>query len=459
MSIENRLNNLFQEAVALSQNNEIWNLYEKAESISGFDSLLQSRGSMNTVLKQDSLTVLSWLNNKLTTMDHIDIAKVKGLFFIVGLVSNHFNFWALAKVSSVNFDSKLIKFSKLIVSNVSSKVDFDSVTHYHEEERQNYISKIAVDNDWSKLYEEYHRSHDSFEHSICYSIKSAFCLLYYFDKKSLMSILDINRDIPMIWGMMDLVGKHEAMDIALETTNQTLKFSAIASVLPFSGKDSLNVYEREKLTIVFLDFMNDDNLWSHWMKTLNTYPLRYPHIQFSLGKALAQTTSTIAIQTYFNAINLRAVNTEDDCRSSVSECLEVFSEFSSKETQRLAWSYAFSIWSNWCFGTKEKGEHLFKVEASALDYAVTRYYLECVDSEGRKVVIEELREKLNNVDNVWHQTSTKHTTYWYLQNSKLQPLYHADRVNSDSNLPYLMEGVYYQHNYSGHEEYIKFMIR
>lgn len=456
--IYSQLNELFQDAANLSKSDKIWDLYRKAETISGLDFLLKNKGLGSTVLNQDAITALKWLNHKIKTLNKFDLDTIKDIFFIVGLVSNHSDFWSSLRSDGDKLPKQLVDCSKLILGNFSSVIHFDFNTSYHEEKRKEYLIKIVSDNDWSKIYDEYHRSHENFEHSICYSLKSAFTLLYYFDEKSLMSILDVKRDIPFIWGMMALMGKSKAMTIALGTTNQTLKFCAIASVLPFSGRDSLSEFESDNLTKVFLNIMEDEKLWQHWMRILNTYPSRYPHIQLSLGKALAQTTSENTIQSYFKAVDLYAVDFHDIGRKSVSECLESFSQLANEEKQKLTWDLAFRIWDSWDFGVKDKDGHLFEIKASALDYAITRYYLDCCDSERRKFLIEELCGKLNNIDNIWHQTSSKHTTYWYLHHSKFQPLQHAEEVSRNTNLPCLMQGIFYQHNYGKYENYIQYMI-
>lgn len=458
LETDNQLNELLQDAINLSQRENTCDLYRKAESIQGLDLLLKSRELKSTVLNQDAISVLKWLNKKIINLGDEDIETTKGIFFLVDLVSNHSDFWSSLRASCDKSSKQLIEHSILILSSLSSDIHFDLITNYHKEERKEHLRKIVSDNNWSKIYDEYHRNHENYKHSICYSLKSAFILLYYLDEKSLMSILDVKRDIPFMWGMMDLMGKSKAMDIALKTTSQTLKFCALSSVLPFSGRESLNEYENEKLAKVFLDFMKDENTWQHWMNILNTYPSRYPHIQLSLGKALAQTTSDNAIQYYFKAIYLYTVDFNDIGRKSVAECLESFSKFASEEDKKLAWSSAFEIWDSWDFGVKDKDGHLFEIKASALDYAITKYYLKCCDSEGRKLLIEELYGRLNDINNIWHPTSSKHTTYWYLQNSKFQPLYHAEEVSRNKNLPCLMQGKLYKHNYGEYERYIQYMI-
>lgn len=455
--IDSQLNELFQDATKLSESDKIWDLRRKAEAIPGLDFLIENKKLKSTELNQDAITVLKWLNHKIITLNQFDLDTIKGIFFLVGLVSNHSDFWSSLRSGNNKLPKQLVNCSKLIIDNFSSVIQFDLSTSYHEEKRKEHLRKIVSDNDWSKIYDEYHRSHEIFEHSICYSLKSAFTLLYYFDEKSLMSILDVKRDIPFMWGMMDFMGKSKAMTIALDTTNQTLKFCAIASVLPFTGNDSLSESESDELTKVFINIMKDEKLWQHWMRILNTYPSRYPHIQLSLGKALAQTTSENTIQSYFKAIHLYAVNFHDIGRKCVSECLEAFSQLANEDKQKLAWDFAFRIWDSWDFAVRDKDGHLFEIEASALDYAITRYYLDCCDSERRKVLIEEIFKNLNNIDNVWHKTSAKYTTYWYLQHSKLQPLYHASEVAKNKSLPCYMQGVY-SLNYGKNKEYLHYMI-
>tara|TARA_Y100000588_G_C14195738_1_gene900088 strand:+ start:194 stop:1594 length:1401 start_codon:yes stop_codon:yes gene_type:complete len=457
--IDSQLNDLFQNAKRLSSSDKIWDLYSKAESISGLDLLLKNRKLKATVLNQDAISVLQWLINKIEKSDDVDLETTKSIYFLVGLVSNHSDFWSLLKTSGIKLPQCLFDHSKLILSNFSTYIHFELSTDYHKEERREYLRKIVADNNWERIYDEYHRNHENYEHSICYSLKSAFTLLYYYETQSLMSILDAKNDIPFLWGMMALMGKSNAMTIALETTNSTLKFCALSSVLPFSGKDSFNEYEAQKLGEVFLDIMTDEIVWQHWMKILNNYPSRYPHIQVSLGESLARAASKNAIQYYFEVIHLYAVDFHDTGRKSVAECLESFSQLANEEVRKIAWNSAFEIWDRWDFGVKDKDGHLFEIKASALDYAITKYYLECCDSKDRKAKIDKLNRNLNNIDNVWHQTSSKYTTYWYLQKSRFQPLYHAEQVSLDIKLPCLMQDSCYIHNHGDYENYIQYMVK
>ncbi len=92
--IYSQLNELFQDAANLSKSDKIWDLYRKAETISGLDFLLKNKGLRSTVLNQDAITALKWLNHKIKTLNKFDLDTIKGIFFIVGLVSNHSDFWS-----------------------------------------------------------------------------------------------------------------------------------------------------------------------------------------------------------------------------------------------------------------------------------------------------------------------------------------------------------------------------
>lgn len=456
--IEYQLDELFQNIIKLVPNNDLGMVSVKAKSISGLDFLMMNKEIGHIVLNQDAIFVLQWLSRKINTLDNIDLESAKSIFFLIGLVSNHIDFWSCFKFDNDKVKDAFIHLSECMMNSVSSEICFNFMTDYHEQKHQESFKTLIAESNWSKIYSTYHRYHDVFKNSLGYNIRNALAVLYYFDIKSLRSILDFKHDIPFMWGIMSVLNKSQAMNIALETTNQTLKFCALSSVFPFPSKDSLNEHESSNLVQVFLDLMKDENLWSHWMKILNTYPLRYPYIQSSLGVALAQTTSDNALQTYFYKIDLHIVDFCDVSRVSVSNCLESFSQLADKEQQKSAWRVAFEIWDNWAFGIKEKDGHLFEIRASVLDYAITRYYLDCYDSEERKAMSNELLGRLHDIDNVWHQTPSKYTTYWYFYNSKLQPIYHADTVSKDASMHCLMQKNLYKHDYGIYENYIRYML-
>ncbi|HHQ4557462.1 hypothetical protein [Aeromonas hydrophila] len=457
--INEHLDTLYQEAVDLSTHEDEWQLYQKAGKIPGLDFLIKNRGSKYFVANQDSLKVMDWIYSKTSSENNLSLDEVKGLFFIIGIAFEHFYFWKSCATSEMKINNAFIHYAKLIIDSSSSETEFKALTTYHEEERKSYIRKIIAENNWSKIYNEFHRHYENFKYEISYFITSAFFLLFHFNEKSLMSILDTRRDIPIMWAMMSQIEKCEAMHIALKTTNQSLKFSAIASALPFPERSNLTNIEAKKLTDIFLDLTMDDNLWQHWMKILNTYPSRYPHIQLSLGTALAKTTSRSAIETYFKAVHLYTADMHDKGRKTISECLDIFSLHATQESKAIAWKYAYEIWIDWCFDVKKKDGFLFEIRGCCLDYAVTRYYLELIEPKQLKNIIEDLYDKIQNIDNVWHETSSKYTTYWYLQHSKLQPIYHAEEIHKNNSLPYLMEGIYYKHDYGKFEDYIKHMIQ
>ncbi|WP_219587647.1 hypothetical protein, partial [Vibrio parahaemolyticus] len=68
----------------------------------------------STVLNQDAITALKWLNHKIKTLNKFDLDTIKGIFFIVGLVSNHSDFWSSLRSDGDKLPKQLVDCSKFI---------------------------------------------------------------------------------------------------------------------------------------------------------------------------------------------------------------------------------------------------------------------------------------------------------------------------------------------------------
>ena len=65
---------------------------------------------------------------------------------------------------------------------------------------------------------------------------------------------------------------------------------------------------------------------------------------------------------------------------------------------------------------------------SALDYALTGFFLECFTDDERNALATALRAKLASVDAAWHDSLTACATQWYRVQSQMQPVMHALNV-------------------------------
>lgn len=160
----------------------------------------------------------------------------------------------------------------------------------------------------------------------------------------------------------------------------------------------------------------------YWMKYINKYPCRFPHIQSYLGESLALINSPEALDSYFNSIMLHNNHLDQsyiNSREPVSHCLITFKKHSTSNLQFICWEKAFMIWREWNFG-HDKKDLLFSVSSSELDYPVIQYFLNNITETEREQYIDKIWETLSSIDNVWHESKSQQISFYYRCASSLQ---------------------------------------
>lgn len=433
----------------LKEKKEIWSLREYIERIPAFNYLINR--SVDTpiahknsdLLAIESKQVINWLIERIELFDIADKENLNALLFLIHSIDDNREFWVSLKSNEVIPHVKLIEFAIGAIKSTSLKLEFRLLTDFHSKESQKRLASIIANKNWHDIYEDLHRSGQEFKFSIDIMLHQLTNFLIEFDFENFVSALENNNDIPLLWGLMDIVGKESALLVAQKTKSDIVEFSALASSLPFPSKEQFSINEESLLSQMFVKLTKDESKFVHWMNILNKYPSRYPQIQPSLGKALAISSSTLAFKHYIEAIYLYPLDVNSDCRECVETCLDNFEQLANQSLKQSAWELAFFYWDKWRFGTNSEKEHLFEIKVSALDYAVTKYYLESLSKIEREKVLEEIQDKMFDIENMWHVSSSKLTTFWYLCLSQLQPLYHILQVEADNNLPLLMTGRTY----------------
>lgn len=442
-----------------SENKKLWQIREDVNSLKGFNHLIEnipSEGGESIV--SESIQVLKWLINKVQYGDFHNSENIYSILFLINLIDSKHEFWKVLNANNITPKSALINFSLAAVKSANTQIKYSYLSDFYRREASDRIDSIVTQQDWYKIYEEFHRSAEGFKYELHFSLVQSAYITMEFRPKSLYSILESHYDIPFLWGLLDILGKESSLKIAKNTDSNILEFCALAASLPFPSQVKMNDVEKAILSEVFLKLSKKQSKFSHWMKILNTYPSRYPDIQTSLGKALARSEDLDVFTKYIDAIDLYPLDVNDEGRNSVAACLSSFTK-NANDTFRLnAWHIAFNKWDDWDFNTNKENGYLFEIKASILDYAVTQYYLECMTPEKRKQSIEVLYSKLSNINNEWHQSSSKFTTFWYLCLSKLQPLFHIEQISTDSTLPILMKGRTYTPIENEYSKYLKMII-
>lgn len=162
--------------------------------------------------------------------------------------------------------------------------------------------------------------------------------------------------------------------------------------------------------------------FEYWMKYINKYPCRFPHIQPYLGESLGLINLPEALDSYFDSIMLHNNHLDQshiNSREPISHCLITFKQHSTSTLQLICWKKAFMIWRKWNFG-HEKKDLLFSISSSELDYPVIQYFLNNTTEAERDQFIDKIWETLSSIDTIWHESKSQQISYYYRCVSSLQ---------------------------------------
>lgn len=174
----------------------------------------------------------------------------------------------------------------------------------------------------------------------------------------------------------------------------------------------------------------DADRWSEWMRAFNRYPVRHPALQAPLGRALARIDGAQQ-QAYIDAIDLGPYPSE--CRDLVTECLTAFRDAAPKDARQKLWGMGHRRWKAWYFGAKDKDSLATGIVWSYIDYAVMGYVLECLTVEQRVKEQNAIRERLGEIQHVWHASKMAMLSAWYRGLSELQPYVQAEHIQASDN--------------------------
>ena len=159
------------------------------------------------------------------------------------------------------------------------------------------------------------------------------------------------------------------------------------------------------------------------------YPVRYPTLQIPLGRCLAH-ASDAAIEAYVNAVVLHPSPATSPLGGAdeVADCLREFRSVARPDRRQLLWKRAHERWLRWGFDQANPDTNLFAVNRRQIDYALVGYACECMGQTERDKALDDIRQRLERVEDPWHPSMTDVLTVWNRLLSQMQPYAHAQNV-------------------------------
>lgn len=212
----------------------------------------------------------------------------------------------------------------------------------------------------------------------------------------------------------------DAVRLATASRSGHVRFTALERVVRREARD-LSAHEEAALRNLLVVLAKDENGWPGWLAICNHYPLRHPHMQAALGRALAR-GGVRAFQAYVESISLSTSDSES--RECVTRCLSVFRARAGAERRCALWRKVFERWQAWDFAASEK-RALTAVARSALDYGVVGWLVEGEPREQSADLERSFEQSLRALDMQWHDSLSAAVSSFHRAISRYQVFAHA----------------------------------
>jgi len=212
----------------------------------------------------------------------------------------------------------------------------------------------------------------------------------------------------------------DALRLANASRSSHIRFAAMERVANREIR-SLSPREETDLRNLLIVLSRNEDDWPSWLSICNEYPVRQPHIQAALGRALARSGGK-ASEVYVDSISLNVFDIET--RDCVTRCLMEFRARAGTGRRRVLWHKAFDRWQSWNFAVSE-GQILNAVARSALDYGVVGGLFEGKPREQTTDPEASFEKDLRALDKEWHSSLSAAASGFLRLVSRYQVFAHA----------------------------------
>lgn len=220
--------------------------------------------------------------------------------------------------------------------------------------------------------------------------------------------------------LMEPLPLGDALRLATASSNGYARFTALERVAYREARDLLP-QEETALRNLLIVLAKDANDWPRWLAVCNHYPVRHPHMQAALGRALAR-SDEFALQAYVESISLST--SDSDTRANVTHCLSVFRAEAGAARRLALWRAAFERWQTWDFA-KNEDQNLTSLARSALDYGVVGWLIEGEPQRSLADLERTFEDDLRTLDMRWHASLSSARSDFLRLVSRHQVLAHA----------------------------------
>ncbi|MDO9179832.1 MAG: hypothetical protein Q7U16_16155 [Agitococcus sp.] len=397
--------------------------------------------------------LLRWVINKITNWSRMSdplLIEFSLVFYIINVLNKDLFVYYKVAVPSKDF---LDQSTKILVAfkNEFSVRGLKSPPIWELEAVEKL--KNGIDSqDWITIT----RVWPAFKSQINYNFSQImmFKFLLAFDIDSLVLATNDYHDFVAYMGLMahSSISLRQILELAKRTNSNIFLFSLFFSLeSKVSESYVMPEYEYNLLADVFYE-LSHKHFFADWLKIFNDFPTRYSILSEGIGLYLAKYANESAMDAYLTSIELSKYSSAIDVFSRVFDC---FKNNAPVQKRKLFWEKCYRKWLSWDFGSREEKFYLHKITLSDFNYSIILYYLECLSSDERVNIQQNLLQKIDGIFDGWYSSSSEQISHFYKQLSLLQPIAHAVQISLNPKTEPDMKGnrLYYSTAFNEDKRY------
>lgn len=294
-----------------------------------------------------------------------------------------------------------------------------------EREHLRALEEVEQTCDWARLGE----LAQAFPHMPRLDVSAAQALygVAALDRPKLIRIVDEVESWMHGYMLLGPLPLGEAIRISTASRSPHARFAAMERVVRRERR-TLSLEAEAALRDLLIVLAKDLTEWPSWLAMCNRYPVRNPHVQSALGRALAR-SSDGALRAYVDSIALSTLG--GDGRAAVTRCLTVFRSQANARRRRALWLRAFERWREWDFNVADRNSNLNAISTTEIDYAVVGWLVEGESPEAESDPDTEFAQGLHELERGWHPSFTAAISTFFRLLSRHQVAAHAMERSAD----------------------------
>ena len=344
------------------------------------------------------------------------------------------NIWLYIKNSVKNTD--LI--DELIPHIANSKFSLSSKNSIYIWEREAIDNmNLAIEHrNWLNIANGWSAFRKSGFHECRYVFtKGIFQFANVFSKEKILDSMKSSDEFLLMNIMIesDIFSMNDRLFLALNTTNNLFRFALLFSV----ELENLVLSDEQEILMakILLSISVEIETAKVWFSIFNRYLIRFSFFSGAFGIYLAEYADDTGMDIYLESLGSNGFseinNSYGGNREILTKVFEKFGYIAKGAKRNIFWKKVYDKYIKEGLIGISGSKFMHDIHYSVFDYAIVKYYLECLDSNELDQLQIVKNEELKDISIKWWTDHSDMLSGFYYLISFLQPIYHSRYLIQD----------------------------